>query len=157
MTASQVIEKDVLIATMLAQEDPDNPGTYPFKDTFLMAGTANQYKIFWEHVQDDVELPYVVVSHIMGGRALGTTTSQSYSDTVWKIAVHSGDMSKAGTYSNIVALLQDSCPVTVGHAGVTPVNTIQETMPVFDRYQIQNVPMFVIGGLYRLMLNLGDN
>ncbi len=156
MSAGQVIEKDVLITTMLAYEDPDNPGTFPFKRSeFSLDGTTDQYKYFWEHVQDDVDLPYVVVSHMMGGRKQGTATSQTYSDTVWKIAVHTADMGATEDYANMIALLQDLCPVTTDYTGVSATNTLQETMPVFDRYQVQNAPMFVVGGLYRLMLNLG--
>lgn len=157
MKALQVVEKDVIINTLLAIEDPDNPGTFPFQEEFLLDGTTDQYKIFWEHVQDDIELPYVVASHIMGGRKQGTRTSQGYSDTVWKVTIHTADMSRAEDYANMMGMLQDQCPVTTGYTGVSGVTTIQETMPVFDRYQVQNTPLFIIGGLYRLLLNLGAN
>lgn len=157
MKAAQVIEKDVIIATLIGLEDPDNLGHYPFREAFIMNGTTDQYKIFWEHVQDDVDLPYVVISHMMGGRGMGKATNQSYTDTIYKIVVHTGDMANANTYANMVALLQDQCPVTTDYTGVSATTTFQETMPVFDRYQVQNTPLFVVGGLYRLMLNLGDN
>lgn len=158
MIAAQVIEKNVLIATILAYEDPDAPGTFPFREAFLLDGSSPpQYKVFWEHVEGDVDLPYLVVSHMMGGRGQGTGISQSYSDTVWKIAVHTADMSSAENYASLVGALQDVCPVTTDYTGVSATNNLQEIMPVFDRYQVQNVPMFVIGGLYRLMLNLGAN
>lgn len=157
MTAAQVIEKDVLIDTLVLLEDPNDPGVFPIQEFFLLDGTVDQYKIFWEHVQDDVELPYIVVSHIMGGRYQGTDVSQSYSDTVWKIAVHTADMQAATEYANALSLLQNACPVCTRYTGVSAVTTIQETMPVFDRYQVQNVPQFIVGGLYRLRLNLGDH
>lgn len=157
MTALMVIEKDVLVDTLTAAEDPLNPGTYPIRDLFELAGAPGQYKIFWEHVPDDVELPYISLAHMTGGRGQGTTTNQSYSDTMWKVVVHTADMANADTYANAIALIRDACPVCTSHAGVSPVTTIQEVIPLFDRYGVQNVPMFVIGALYRMKLNLGDN
>lgn len=155
MIAAQVVEKDVLIDTLLAIEEPTS--VFPIKDNFLLEGTTDQYKVFWEHVQADIELPYIVVSHIMGGRYQGTRVSQSYSDTVWKVVVHTADMSRASEFANMIALLGDRCPVVTSYTGVSAVTTIQETMPIFDRYQVQNTPQFMVGGLFRLMLNLGEN
>lgn len=155
MKAAQVVEKDVLIDTLLALESPAT--VFPIKVNFLLEGTVNQYKIFWEHVQADLELPYIVVSHIMGGRYLGTRVSQSYSDTTWKVVVHTANMSRAAEYANMIALLGDACPVVTRYTGLSAVTTIQETMPVFDRYVVQNVPQFMVGGLFRLKLNLGEN
>lgn len=155
MIASQVIEKNVLIDTLLAIEEP--AATFPIKELTLLEGTDDQYKVFWEHVPDNVELPYIVVSHIMGGRYQGTAVSQTYSDTTWKIVVHTADMSRAEEYANAIALIGGECPVVTSYTGVKAVMDIQEVMPVFDRYVVQNVPQFMVGGLYRLYLNLGAN
>lgn len=155
MMASQIIEKDVLIDTLLAIEEPAT--VFPIKELVELAGSPGEYKVFWEHVIDDVELPYIVVSHMMGGRHQGTTTSQSYSDTIWKVVMHTADMGLVEDGANAISLLRDQCPVCTSHSGVSPVTTIQEIMPVFDRYQVQNVPQLVVGGLYRLQLNLGSN
>ena len=157
MKAAQVIEKDVLIDTLLRLEDPDNAGVFPIRDLVLYEGTTDEYKVFWEHVSDSVGLPYIVVAHMMGGRYQGTATAQSYSDTTWKIAFHTSDIQSAEAMANAIALMQDACPVCSRYTGVSPVTTLQEVMPVFDRYQVQNIPQFVVGGLYRLRLNLGDN
>ncbi len=155
MTASQVIEKQVLIDTLLSLEEPAT--VFPVKEMFPLIGFPGEYKVFWEHVQDNVKLPYIVISHIMGGRYQGTPTSQSYSDTTWKIVVHTADMKIAEASANVISMLRDKCPVTSSFTGVSAVTTIQEVMPIFDRYQIQNIPQFMIGGLYRLRLNLGNN
>lgn len=153
MKSSQVVEKQVLIDTLLAIETPAT--VFPVRDLVLLAGTTNQYKVFWEHVPDSVELPYIVVSHIMGGRRQGTDTSQTYSDTVWKIVLHTANMAIAEAGANAIGLLQNRCPVVTSYPLVCGVMPIQEVMPVFDRYVVQNVPQFMVGGLYRLYLNLG--
>lgn len=153
MIASQVIEKNVLINTLLAIESPAT--VFPVRVLFPLPGVAGQYSVFWEHVQDDTVLPYVVVSHMMGGRYQGTSVSQAYSDTTWKIVAHTANMKKAEDYANVISMLGDRCPVVP--TGVSAVTTIQEVMPVFDRYVVQNAPQFMIGGLYRLRLNLGEN
>lgn len=155
MISSQIVEKDVLIDTMLAVETP--PGTFPFRAFLPLQGTPTQHKLFWEHVPDDVEMPYLVVSHIMGGRGQGSASQQAYTDSVWKIVIYTADMSKADDAALLVDLLQNRCPVCTRYAGVTPVTTLQATMPVFDRRQVQNVPIFAVGGLYRIRLNLGAN
>ncbi len=153
--ASQAIEKNVLIDTMVALELPAT--TFPFREYTLLEGTTDQYKIFWEHVPANVKLPYIVVQHIQGGRMQGTATSQSYSDTIWKIVANTANMAQAEAAANLISLLRNVCPDVSRYTDVTPVTTIQETMPVFDRYLVQNVPQFLVGGLYRLRLNLGAN
>lgn len=154
MTAAQVIEKQVLIDTLLAIEEP--LGVYPVRALVLLSGTTDQYKVFWEHVPDNVELPYIVISHITGGRHTGTSVSQGYSETTWKIVLHTADMTLTETGANVIGLLANRCPVTTSYPTVYPVTTIQEVMPVFDRYAVQNVPQFMVGGLYTLYLNLGE-
>ena len=155
MTALQVIEKDVLIDTLIAFESPIN--VFPIRDLVPYPGVPNSYQIFWEHVSDGVDLPYIVVSHMMGGRYQGTAISQSYSDTTWKVVMHTADMTIAERASNAISMLGNRCAVTSRYTGVSGITTIQEVMPVFDRYVVQNIPQFMVGGLYRLRLNLGEN
>lgn len=155
MTALQVIEKGVLIDTLLSVEEPI--GTFPIRALVLMAGTANVYKIFWEHAPDSVELPYLVISHMSGGRYEGTDTSQKYSDTSWKIVMHTANMAATESIVNAIGLLQNLCPVCTNFPGVSVVAPLHEKAPIFDRYVVQNVPLFIVGGLYRLRLNLGAN
>lgn len=154
--AAQVIEKEVLIATMINLYDADLD-IYPFRDTMLLANTLDQYKIFWGHVPDDVELPYITLTRIMGGRGQGTDTTQKHTDSIWKIVVHSSDRSRVEEFANLINRLQNTCPDVSAFEGAEASTTLQETMPVDERYQVQNQPFFIIGGLYRIMLFLGEN
>jgi hypothetical protein len=155
MISSQLVEKDVLIDTLIAMQT--SPGVYPLRTFLALEGAPTQYKTFWEHVPDDVEMPYLVVSHIMGGRGQGSRSQQAYTDSVWKVVIYTADMTAAQTVATLVDLLQDACPLCSRYTGVSPVTTLQSTMPVFDRKQVQNVPIFAVGGLYRIRLNLGEN
>lgn len=144
MPALQVIEaqiwRDSLIAIADVRALTDLDGQMPAA-----------YKVFWEHVRDDVPLPYISSNHIVGGKL----KDHRYSDTTWKIVGHTGDMDTATALANAIAQLDKTDPVTTAFPGVCGVIYIEETMPIFDRYQVQNVPLFVVGGLYRMRLFLG--
>lgn len=138
MTALQVIDKDVLV---------DSLASIP--DVVTLVGT----KIFWEHADADEELPYIVLTHIMGRRDL----DNSYSDTTWKIVGVTASMVTAEALANAIGQLDHLDPVTTAYVGVCGYIYIEETLPIFDRYQLQNNPLFQVGGMYRLRLNLGEN
>lgn len=113
--------------------------------------TPVQYKIFWEHVKAGVAMPYITTNHMMGSRL----KDHAYSDTTWKIVGHTGDMDTAVALADAISKLDKSDPVTTAYPGVCGVTYIEETLPIFDRYQVQNNPLFVVGAMYRIRLYLG--
>lgn len=138
MTALQVIDKEVFAATLASlTEVTDIVST----------------RIFWEHVDEDEILPYIVLTHIMGRRDL----NNAYSDTTWKIVGVTADMVEAEALANAISKLDHLDPVTSAFTGVCGYIYIEETLPIFDRFQIQNTPVLMVGGMYRLRLNLGAN
>lgn len=159
-TSIQVIDSQVLRDTLLSiVNDPlAIPLVYPIRNLVPLVGSSPlQYKIFWEHVPTDIALPYIVLSHLVGGRKEGTDVSNKYSDTLWKVVGHTANMETALAFANAISKLDRMCPVTTGFTGVSAVAVITEKLPIFDRYQIQNAPQFMVGGMYRLRLNLGAN
>lgn len=150
MSAVQVIDKDTLEATLLSVMSSG--------EKTLIQLVSGQYKIFWEHVEDTIVLPYITMHHIMGGRRAGTPTSHTYSDTTWKVVASTSSMSNAQALANAISKLDKAAPVVpMGYSNACGYTYIEEVMPIFDRFVIQNIPLFVVGGLYRLRLNLGAN
>jgi len=138
MTALQVIDKDVLSHTLAS-----------LPDVVSIVGE----KIFWEHVDADEELPYIVLTHIMGRRDLDNT----YSDTTWKVVGVTASAITAEALANAISQLDHLDPVTTAYSGLCAYHYLEEVLPIYDRYQIQNNPILNVGGMYRLRLNLGDN
>jgi hypothetical protein len=144
MTALQVIEKSILIETLLSI-----PEILPLVDF------GGQYKVFWEHVPQGMELPYIVVSQIMGGD--DNSAQSRASDSTYKIIATTGDMSQAEAFANAISTLHEKLPVVTRFTSIAaPYTTIEETTPIFDRIQVQNIPVFMIGGLYRLRLSITE-
>jgi hypothetical protein len=65
-------------------------------------------------------------------------------------------METATDLANAISLLHDRAPVTTAYPEVCDVTEISEIMPIFDRYQVQNIPLFVVGGLYRSRMYIGE-
>lgn len=124
---------------------------------FEWTQVPGQYKIFWEHVDDPFPLPYISLNHMIGGRLEGTEISNQYSDTIWRVVAHTANNKQAIAMANAISKLNKMAPVCTAFPGMCGITTIHEKMPIFDRYQVQNAPLFMVGGMYRLRLNLGDN
>ena len=145
MTALQVIDKNVLTDTLLSLS--------AITDLVGDGQTPIAYKIYWEHVPQETELPYITLHHIMGGR----DKNKAYSDTTWKIVGHTANIITAQSLANAISQLDHLDPVTTAYPDVCGFIYIEEYMPIFDRYQVANTPLIMVGGLYRLRLNLVSN
>lgn len=146
MTALQVIDKTVLYDTLVS-----------ITEVQALVGAVDvnddpYYKIYWEHVEMNVPLPYIVLTHIMGRR----DKDNSYSRTTWKIVGVTTDLETAEDLANAISKLDHMSAVTSAYSTVCDMRYIEETLPIFDRFQVQNLPIFMVGGMYELMLNLGD-
>lgn len=114
-----------------------------------------QTKIFWEHVDEDVPLPYIVTSYMMGGE--DNSAQSRASDITMKVVAHTANMAEVPDLMNAISGLQNLLPVCTTFSSIAiPYTTIEEEMPVFDRYTVQNNPLFVVGGLYRLRLSIEE-
>lgn len=113
-----------------------------------------QAKIFWEHVPQDVPLPYIVMTQMMGGD--DNSAQSKATDTCWKIVAHTGDMSATKSFANGIYKLAGLLPVVPTALASVAIGytTIEEESPVFDRFPVQNIPVFVVGGIYRLRLSI---
>ncbi len=145
MTALQVIDQKVLFDTLKSISE--------VATLVSDGGTPPVYNIFWEHVDADQELPYIVMTHIMGRRDL----DNSYSNTTWKIVGVTASITVALAFANAISKLDHITPITTAFTNLCGYTYIEEILPVFDRFQVQNSPVFMVGGMYRLRLNLGNN
>lgn len=127
-----------------------------FRDTLineaLITGLVGD-KVYWERVEQTIAFPYITMHHISGGDENCAQTQ--YVDSVWKIVGHSDDQPQCTELVNaIYTALYNKLPVANDDArGYT---TIEEVMPLFDSYQVQNIPFNVVGGLYRIRLHIAE-
>jgi hypothetical protein len=110
------------------------------------------YKIFWENVPDTIPLPYITLHHFSGGYE----KDRRYYDGIWEIKGHTGNMVTSDELENAIDCIDNSWPVTTSFTSVCGYDTIDSMLPMFSRYVVKNRELFVVAGLYRLRLNLGD-
>lgn len=119
---------------------------------------VGQYKIFWESVPDWATMPYIVSYHIMGGDENRTQTDGI--DIQMKVVGFTGNLVTANSLANAINGLHRCTPVSPsyaedndnGYEWVLPYGKIQLKYPIFDRDVAQNVPVHIVGGIYRLRL-----
>lgn len=144
MTALQVIEKSILIETLKS-----------ISEVVTLVTVDGNVQIFWEHVPQETVLPYIVVSQMMGGD--DNSAQSRASDSTYKIIATTGDMSKAEGFANAISKLHGRLPTVTRFTSIAaPYTTLEETTPIFDRVQVQNIPVFMIGGMYRLRLSITE-
>lgn len=123
-----------------------------------LEGFAGQYKVFWEDIPDWVAMPYIVVSHIAGGEEDDTQVDAI--DIFMKVVGLTGDIVTASQLQNAIHLLHAQYPVSTTYAQANPsgyewvvaYGKTRLSVPVFDRKVVQNVPVLIVGGIYRLRL-----
>jgi hypothetical protein len=124
----------------------------------LAGVTPTQYKIFWEHVEDFVEMPYIAIYHISGGEENDTQVKAI--DIMMKIVGVSGNHVTALNLQNAIHGLHRTLPVSTtyaeanlsGYEWVEPYATVRQWLPIFDRDVVQQTPVFISGGIYRFRL-----
>lgn len=118
-----------------------------------------QFKIFQEHVEDWVEMPYYIIQHIQGGLEPSTPDARAM-DAYFKIVIQSTEMATVILGMRALSGLDRLAPVMTSYLTGNPdgfpvlrsYSTIREGVPVFERYPVQNVPYFRGGGIYRIRL-----
>lgn len=128
------------------------------QDLVELEETAGQFKIFWEDVPDWVTMPYIVTSHIAGGEEDDTQVDAI--DIFMKVCGYTGDIQTASQLQNAIHRLHAQYPVSTtygennpsGYEWVVAYGKTRLNIPIFDRKVVQNAPVFMIGGIYRLRL-----
>lgn len=144
MTSAQLIGATVLRETLLSI-----PAVLPLVEW------NGQYKVFWEHVDSDVPLPYIVITHMLGGE--DNSAHSRAADMTFKVVAHSGNMNSVPDLMNAINGLHNMQPVCTTYSAIAiGYTTIEEELPIFDRYTVQNNPLFMVGGLYRLRLSIEE-
>lgn len=118
----------------------------------LVTSPSGIVRVFWQHVPEEVEWPFVVFSHVTGG--IDHDAKAQASDTWYKVVGQTANMEQAEALANAIGKLHRKMPVSPID-GVCGYTWITEMTPVFDRINLQNFSYFVVGGLYRLRLSLG--
>jgi hypothetical protein len=115
-----------------------------------LVAQGDQYKIFWEHVPENISTPYIVLEHVIGGMMRAPNSDAG--DTHWRIKGVTASMAKSVLMSKAIFKLHRMTPVS-NVDGVCPYASLTLASPYFDRDVVQNVPLFYVGGLYRLRLS----
>jgi hypothetical protein len=130
-----------------------------FRDTLMtipeiipLVDMAGQSKIFWEHVDEDVPLPYIVTSYLYGQEDLKYYPSRA-EDSVWKIVGVTNNMVTAVALANAIGKLHKKEPV-VNDPDACGYGHIWKVSSYFERQNLQNVALFIVGGYYSLGLSL---
>lgn len=118
----------------------------------LVPASTGVYKVFWEHVNDTIPLPYITFSHFSGGYE----KDRRYWEAVYEIKGHTANIETADLMEQAIDALDYTWPNTASYPQVCGYDTIDSMLPMFTRYVVKNNSLFVVSMLYRLRLNLGD-
>jgi hypothetical protein len=125
-----------------------------FRATLLAEPTVTALvstRIFWERVEQGIPFPYITTHHISGGDENKAQTR--YADSIWKVQAHTDNL------ETVTALASAIYTALVGKHAVDTLfalsyATIEEKLPIFDSYQVQNFVIHQVGGMYRIRLKL---
>lgn len=111
-----------------------------------------QLKVFWQHVDDVVPLPYIVTSYYMPYEE----RDPRYCDALWQVVGHTANIETAGHIANAINELDMMYPDTSAYPDVCAYAPLRKVMPYFYRHQVQNTPIFRTGSIIRVRLYLGS-
>lgn len=111
-----------------------------------------EQKIFWQHVDDTVALPYIALSHYL---SYGEKDPR-YCDDLWMVVGHTASMAVAASLAQAISKLDNLMPITSFFDEVCAYAPLRKTAPYFYRYQVQNVPNFRVVSIIRVRLYLGS-
>lgn len=110
------------------------------------------YKVFWENVPDTIEPPYITLHHFSGGYE----RDRRYYNGIWEIKGHTANLATADALEAAIDSIDYSWPVATTFPQICGYDTIDNMLPMFNRYVVKNNTLYVVAGLYRLRLNLGE-
>lgn len=141
--ALQVIESTIFRTTLI--------GLPEIVALVELDGSPGEYKVFWEDVDESVEFPYVVLTHMAGG--FEHKTQHQASDSLWKIVGATVNKNTAVLFANAISQLDRRMPDTTDYPMVVAHHWIEEALPIYERNTIENVPIYRVGGFYRICLS----
>ena len=139
----QLIESTILRTTIIAL--PEMQALVELEDT------PGQYKVFWEDVDEGIELPFIVISQLAGGWEHKTPNRAS--ESIWKIVGTTANKATAVLFAEAFGLLDRLAPDTSDFPDVYAYHWLEETLPIYERYTLENVPIIRVGGFFRICLS----
>ncbi len=145
MSALQVNEFDVLRDTL--------------KDEVTLTahvGAGISARIVWEWMNEagEEDYPYIKCIYMSGGSANDAKGSDD-SDSMWKVVGVTASQPETRTLANAInEALKNVMPITTNVADVESYTPIQEIMPIYESYKVNNIPIYEVGALFRLRLYL---
>ena len=116
---------------------------------------SGYYKIFWESVPEGVPLPYITISHIIGGWE-SKVKENSHIEISLKICGHTTKPETAELFATQISKLHLATPTInspIANYQVSDDNYIREWIPVADRYQnTSGDTLQLVGGIYEFFL-----
>lgn len=120
----------------------------------LVVDSTGEYKIFWEHVEEPELIPYVCISHLSDIGDLGASQSVII-EHKYKVVATANRMESAVNLDKFIyQALHRVMPNVSLFTDLTAISDIRMTMPVFDRYVIQGMPIFEVGGIFLIRLQI---
>jgi hypothetical protein len=139
----QKITRQVIRDTLIANLDAGSLATITEDSTI---------KIFWEDADEKWQQPFILTQTITGG---DLNSASAYAEMLWRVVIHTPSLATAGAMENAIHnALARQTPV-INFSDVCEAGHIEEVTPVTDRYQVQQKPLFVSGGIYRIRLTKG--
>jgi hypothetical protein len=111
--------------------------------------------VYWEDVEDFVEYPYILISHISGGYEQ-RTQSESV-DVYYKVCGYTTNKLTADALRKAIAILHKTNLVTTAYSNVFGYGLIRQTISIYRSDLAQNVRYFESGGIYRLRFTVLEN
>lgn len=142
-----IVAQDTAVPTILRDTLKSLPSVQ------ALVSWNGEQKIFWQHVDDVVPLPYIVTSHYMPYDA---AKDPRYCDNLWMVVGHTANIDHARQMANAINELDAKWPDTSAFEEVCAYAPLRKVQPYFYRHQVQNVPIFRAGSIIRVRLYLGS-
>lgn len=116
----------------------------------LITVTENDViKVFWEGADETWEQPFIIIELLSGGDL--NSSHVAYAEMLWRVVCHTNSLATAGQLEDAIYKALSREEPVVNFTDITSTK-IEELTPITDRYQVQNVPLFISGGVYQIRL-----
>jgi hypothetical protein len=105
-------------------------------------------QVYWEDVEDNTALPYVIIAKMLGGYE--NTTQAQAMDTYWKICMVTADKTSALAGTQAIAKLHLMALDVTNEPYLYPYGGILKYSDVYEKDFEQNVKVYKVGGIFRI-------
>jgi len=88
---------------------------------------------------------------LSGGWAHETTSRAS--DSIWKVTGLTASKATAVLLAEAFGEIDRVMPDTSDYGSVEAYHWIEETLPIYERYVVENTPLYRVGGFFRICLS----